>query len=1203
MKRNRIVRKLAGAAGVFGLLALLWSLAAVAHAQQSAGSVTGIVTDASGSVIPGANVTVRNIDQGTSWVTQTTSAGLYNFPVLPVGRVDVKVSAPGFATEVRNPFTLVLNQVARVDFHLKVGNVKQTVTVTDIPPLLQTGSTELGTLIDAKAANSLPLATRDINQLTLLAPGVLSSNIFAFESPQTTFGTGRPYVNGAREQDNNFILDGMDDNQPDNDEVSYSPAPDAIQEFNIIVSNAPADYGNYAGGVIVESIKSGTNQFHGDLYEYLRNTDLNANTWQDKANGFLVGYPSSVLPRPGVQWNEFGGMVGGPIVKNKLFFFADEENSIYNRPSTSATNSLMPSPSFYTPSNGKVSSQVIDLGYFCQQAGGTFNSSGMCSAQNGQLYMPSAGVAPASRPIIPYNQIPVGSLDPVAKAVIALPEFQNEVYNAPTYLAHSFTHTYQGDIKVDWQASQNDHIEARYTQMWTLQNNTNGVDVLQPDMQRQYPLKNIVFDYVRTLTPTLVNEFRVGANIFPANDQIYTPATSGNINGTIGLQGVPVDGLPQIDEGYGAGAVVGGTYAPEDFHDTTYQLDDSLTWTHGRHSIHTGFEWLHFDMNDLYAGNNGAGGEWKFSGQYTGNTGASGPTPYADFLLGMPSEIDVGQPIHFNLVNSLGAGFVQDNYQATPNLTLNIGVRYEVNTPRGDRNSKMNINYDLVTGQPEVGKNYDTYWGAGDIEPRFGFAWQPKFAPHTVVRGAYDISSFMEGNGIGNMAVLNPPNTNQIQAVNAPGTDLPSTTLSQGYTPYFGATSACTASALIALSPACLAGVQTHATDPHLRPAMNQQWNLTVQHQFGASLTTSVGYVGNRDIHMADIYWYRQSVLSNGSQSTPIKDEWGNLFTPPNVVPGPYMQNLNALGLGINPRYNASDAVATYDALEASAALRNFHGFDAQVNFTWSRNLTNSLGYFGVYGDEEGAGEQQNNAGGNFFQNEYDPMGDYGRSTIDAAAAFNAYVLYNLPFGRGKAYGANVSKAVDELIGGWNLSLDDTMRSGFAITPYDGEWFGSFNPAGASNLTAPGSYVPRADCNPGVSPNMSMTTVQIGDSIGRVNLNPAYVSPQQDGRFGTCKVGAMRGPSLMTADLNLNKTFSLAGTTNLVFMAQFVNLTNTPIFSVPASWQDIYSECIYCTGIRTTGPNGGGPGTVGSYGLLDGSNPGRQIELSLKLNF
>jgi hypothetical protein len=198
------------------------------------------------------------------------------------------------------------------------------------------------------------LATRDINQLTLLAPGVVSPNIFAFESSQNTFGTGRPYVNGAREQDNNASLDGMDINQPDNNDVAYVASPDAIQEFNIITSNAPADFGNYIGGVVVETLKSGTNHFHGDVFEYIRNTDLDANTWQDKANASLqipsTSNPNNyvatgvTLPRPVLQWNNFGGTVGGPIVRDKLFFFADEQSEINNTPRTGQTNTLIPTP-------------------------------------------------------------------------------------------------------------------------------------------------------------------------------------------------------------------------------------------------------------------------------------------------------------------------------------------------------------------------------------------------------------------------------------------------------------------------------------------------------------------------------------------------------------------------------------------------------------------------------------------------------------------------------------------------------------------------------------------------------------------------------------------------------------------------------------------------------------------------------------------
>jgi hypothetical protein len=425
--------------------------------------------------------------------------------------------------------------------------------------------------------------------------------------------------------------------------------------------------------------------------------------------------------------------------------------------------------------------------------------------------------------------------------------------------------------------------------------------------------------------------------------------------------------------------------------------------------------------------------------------------------------------------------------------------------------------------------------------------------------------------------------------------------LDNGYSPY---QNACTAAELVAAgstgtpSP-CLSGAVTHATDPNLRPAMNQQWNLTVQHQFHNNLTASLGYVGNKDDHMSDIYWYNQKVLTSATQQ--VKDASGNLVTVPAVAPGPFMQNLVAAGVG-QARYNASDAISRYEALEATVSQKNYHGLDMQANFTWSKCLSNSLGYFGSYGDEEGLGEQQNEAGGNFFQNEYDPRGDYGKCTIDAAAAFNGYALYNLPFGRGKQFANNVPWGLNEVIGGWNLAFDTTFRSGFAVTPYAGEWMGSFNPAAASNLTAP-SYVPRASCAAGASFGQAHQFAQVGSSIGLLSLNPSAVQDQADGQFGNCQVGSLRGPSLKTADLNINKQFPITEKVNMTFMAQFMNLTNTPIFSIANTWDDNYSSCEYCSGTRTTGYNGGGYGTVGVYGLLDGSNPGREIEFALKLNF
>lgn len=1183
MKRmNRMYLISVGAACFVMMLAA----STCAWAQQAAGAITGTVVDSSGSVVVGATITVRDLNRGTTWTTKTSGSGLYEFPQIPVGNVEVKAEASGFSAEIRNSFSLALNQVAQVDFQLKPGKVDQTISVNAAPPLLQTVSTEVGTVLDSSAVNTLPLASRDINQLALLAPGVVSPNIFAFESSQNTFGTGRPYVNGAREQDNNASLDGMDINQPDNNDVAYVPSPDAIQEFNIITSNAPADFGNYIGGVVVESIKSGTNKFHGDVFEYIRNTDLDANTWQDKANASLLVPSASnpnnyvptgtTIPRPVLQWNNYGGAVGGPIIRNKLFFFADEQSEINNTPRTGNTNTLIPTP--YLAGN---------LGQVCTNLGATFVS-GVCSNPAGQLYSPvyltgaNAGqVAPlGSRPAFLNNQIPLNSK--VAAAMVASPFFTQQ-FEQQNYFTSGYVHSYQGDVKIDWQASPNDHISGRYSQMHTLNVSSNGTNVLSPNLTREYPLKNFVGDYVRTITPTLINDARFGAQYFPANDQVYTNATSVNLPQAFGLPGVQEPILPAMTFGYGQ---VGSTDGVEIFHDTTYEAEDSLTWTHGKQTIHTGFELFHYIMNDVYAGNQGAAGSFNFSGQYTSLNGGIG-SAFADFLLGLPQQVQQGVPFNFNLVNSVFAGYVQDNFHLTHNLSLNMGMRYELNTPRGDKNANNNVNFNLLTGTPEIGTNYNTYKGWDDFQPRVGFAWQPDWAPGTVVRGAYDISSYMEGNGVNNMAVVNPPYVELHNELNNSGSALlyPVTTLDQGFTPF---SAACTPTQLMAFASACFASGQAHATNPALQPAVDQQWSMFIEHQFKANLTATIGYVGNKDDHMSDIYLYNQKQLT----------------TTGTVVPGPYMQPIVAAGA--QARYNASDGISRFNALEATLAEKAYHGLTMQASYTWSKCLTNSLGYFGSYGDEEGAGESQTQATQNFFQNEYNPMGDYGRCTIDAAQELAAYGVYSLPFGRGKLIGSNVNHVTNEVIGGWETAVSTTFRSGFGITPFAGAYMGDANPGSASTLT--GSYEPRPNCVAGQLGSQSLQTVQIGGSIGRTNLNPGAVSEvtsvASGGTYGNCQTGALRGPSLKTADLDLTKRFQVTEGIDVALTAQFMNLTNTPIFSVPASWWGQYSSCNSCNGVRATGPGVNvGSGNVGAFGLLDGSNPGREVEFSLKVNF
>jgi len=296
-----------------------------ACSQEVTAAIVGTVADPSGAPIKGAKVTATDTQRGTSYAGETNDSGAYNITRLPVGTYDLKVAAAGFQTAVHAAFTLVLNQTARVDVQMKVGQVSETVDVTGSAPILQTERAEVSTVIDAQTNDRLPLATRNYVQLTLLAPGAVSPNPNGFNNGDNTASGARPYINGNREQANNFVLDGMDNNQVSDNLLGFTPTPDAIQEFNLITQNASAEFGNFQGGIVSATIKSGTNAFHGDIWEYFRNDKLNSNSWENRFNE---------SPRNLLRWNMFGGTVGGPIVKNKLFFFFDYQGQRFDHPSS-----------------------------------------------------------------------------------------------------------------------------------------------------------------------------------------------------------------------------------------------------------------------------------------------------------------------------------------------------------------------------------------------------------------------------------------------------------------------------------------------------------------------------------------------------------------------------------------------------------------------------------------------------------------------------------------------------------------------------------------------------------------------------------------------------------------------------------------------------------------------------------------------------
>src|SRR6202162_3949369 len=302
----------------------------IGWSQGSTAAINGQVTDSSGAAIPNATVTAKDLDHGTSWPATANEGGYYNLPRLPIGKYEIRVQANGFQTAVKSSVELVLDQVAKIDFQLQVGQVSQTMEVTSAAPLLQTESTQVSTIMEAQAIEALPLETRNYNQLALLMPGAITTSPASFNTGQQTFNSGRPYINGNREQATYYLLVGMENIEFVDNNVAYCPSVDAIQEFDVVTNNPSAEYGQFLGGVISVSLKSGSNSYHGSAFEFLRNDFFNANEWSRNFSG-LASVNSAP---PNLRWNEFGGTFGGPIKKNKLFFFVDYQGSRFDTPPT-----------------------------------------------------------------------------------------------------------------------------------------------------------------------------------------------------------------------------------------------------------------------------------------------------------------------------------------------------------------------------------------------------------------------------------------------------------------------------------------------------------------------------------------------------------------------------------------------------------------------------------------------------------------------------------------------------------------------------------------------------------------------------------------------------------------------------------------------------------------------------------------------------
>ena len=571
--------------------------------QQITASITGTVEDSAGAALNDATVTARDTERGTSSTTKTTQGGVFNFNNLPIGTYEVKAEAAGFDTEVQPPITIVLNQRARLEFKMKVGAVTNTVQVSSEAPQLQSDTTQVSTLIDAHTITGIPLATRNYVELTLLAPGSVTPDNSTFNNGDNTANGGRPSIDGHREQSDNFILDGMDNNQTSENQLGFTPSPDAIQEFNLITSNAPAEFGNFSGGIINASIKSGTNQFHGDVWEFFRNNVLNANQWENKFGG-----PGNFLPRAALRWNMFGGTLGGPILKDKLFFFVDYQGQRFDHPTTSEFITVFTN----AERNGDFSQLTT------------------------QLKNPITGV--------PYvnNQIPVAQENPVAAALFASKFYptpiNSNVTNNAINQTNSAYNTDQGDAKVDWNITQKDRFSARYSQQYQNDPLTNSLAILANSAEHA-PVHNVVGTWTHTFSPNILNEARLGTSwIGITTDTSFVPSI-GDLGTELGIANANSVGPGLLLLGFGGGTApapgtgtltnVGNSVVNQNFNDTVIQFDDGVTITHGKHVFKTGFQMWRYRLDTFYSGNSGEYGSILFGGSFSGD-------PASDFFTGYP---------------------------------------------------------------------------------------------------------------------------------------------------------------------------------------------------------------------------------------------------------------------------------------------------------------------------------------------------------------------------------------------------------------------------------------------------------------------------------------------------------------------------------------------------------------------------------------
>src|ERR1700733_7340869 len=1094
-------------------------------AQTVTGNITGIVTDTSGAIIAGATVTARNQDTGVASPTTTNSSGFYSIQFLPIGHYDVTVQATGFGTETIPPFSLEILQTATFNVHLKVGSTAETVDVSTAAPILNTNDANLGVTFSTNEIQNVPLNGLNFSTLTMFLPGAVNTNGNSGQSgnnaiERDTYYSDIPSINGNRSQANNYTLDGIDMNEPENNLIGYNPAPEALQEIKVLTANSPAEYGNANGGGVVSVLKSGTNHFHGSVYGYLQNDKLNANTWNnDNA--------TPVIPINPFTQSQFGATLGGPIKRDKLFFFVDYIGA-----------------RFHTGGTGQASvfTQAMRNGDFSALLNPPPGANGATNTPI-QLYDSQNNFAP-------YNNNQIQVLNPVATFLFANPSLYPLPNATPTdgVIANNYqgsTRTYtannQGDAKIEYDPRTADKITGFYGMSSAYDGSTAVLAISFPPLN-QYPTKLGGVTWTHIFSPSIINSARVGFTRI-----IWRASNPTDPTGQFGLTGNAKVGIAfgtQTDPGYSyqnisGGIAAGGTPAYDaDITDNTYTYTDNLTWQHGVHLISLGIQALRYQDN--YTTNNNAGflGSLYYSGAYTSNPNpdAINGTGYggADFVLNRVVEAAVtSQGIRVGQRQWRTAGFAQDDWKVLPNLTLNIGIRYEFDQPWYEQNNKTG-NILLGTGQTVYAGSIPTGAPAGSglcanracyqptynqIMPRLGFAYQAN--DRFVVRGGYGATSFFEGNA-GNQRLTSI--TPFVQSVDikpltpTPGNGGQPRTAQQGF-------------AISNAGDINFNGSSYNVYPQNIQPAYVQEWSLTTEYAVTHTTSLQVGYLGEQGQHIEDYGNVNQYTVNGDPTSAPY---YNNPYIGVNAIDPTVSIGSNSLLI------TESRAAMNFSALETVLRQRVSHGLEFTFNYTYAKALTNSAGNYPV-----------NVAGALFggqgaFQNYYNGAADWGPAGYGIRHNVSATGVYALPVGRGQAYLSSTNRVLDEAIGGWRIAAAGVGYPGFPET--------ILRPGNNSNSygnSRPNQYRKLKIVNRSIDNWYGTDPSATPCSTPGVDDGTCAFGTPAPNAFGTASNGNTRGPGYLNIDMSMFKDFHIIREQTVGFRFDAFNAFNIASYGNP----------------------------------------------------